>query len=239
MSEGDIFREVEEDMRRERLSKAFDQYGAYALGVAFIIIALAVGYTLNQNRTTERAEAGGAAFTKALSLAEAGKGDEAAKLLKDMAGGGQTVYRTLAQLELAAQALRAKDNAAASSHYLSVADDGTADPEFRDYATVQLSALQLETAPYETIVSQLGGLASGNSAWRFRAKELMALSAMKASKNAQAERALNELMTDADTPSGLRQRAEILLALLAGQSSPAPNQTKGAPGNADNAAKTQ
>ncbi len=40
----DIFREVEEEVRREQAKKLWDRYGAYVIGVAVLLVAVTAGY---------------------------------------------------------------------------------------------------------------------------------------------------------------------------------------------------
>src|SRR5690606_39609631 len=117
-------------------------------------------------------------------------------------------------LQLAADALENKDEQAAIEHYRAVAQDQAALRDFRDFATVQMMALQLEKASPEEMKVELEPLASGNSSFRWSAKELLALSAVRANKPDEAERIFGEILTDSQAPAQMRQRAEMMLSLL-------------------------
>jgi hypothetical protein len=236
MSEGDIFREVEEDLRREQLARAWDRYGAYILAVAFVIVALAIGYNIQKWRSTEQAAEGGEALTRAVNLLDEGKSEEANKLLQDLASRGRGNYPTLARLQLAAESVRDKNTQAALEHYRAVADDATAERDFRDFARVQAAALEIGTLSYDDMQSRLGGLAGGNSPFRFSARELIALSAMRTGNVADAEKRFGELLGDGESPAQMRQRAEIMLSLLVRRGESAAAQPQG---GAQNEARSQ
>lgn len=214
MSESDIFREVEEDLRREQLARAWDRYGAYVIGAAFIIIALAIGYNIQKWRSAEQAAQGGEALVRAVNLLDAGKTEEARKLLDDLAAQGRGNYGTLARLQLGAEAIRNSNTEAALGHYRAVAQDQAAERDFRDFAQVQVVAIELDKLSYDEVQSRIGALASGAGPFRFSARELIALSAVRANQPADAEKRFAELLTDAETPAQMRQRAEMMLSLL-------------------------
>ncbi len=233
-----FFREVDEDYRRDQTIKFFQTYGAYFLAGAFIIIALAAGYTLQQNRRAHQAAAGGDAFTAAVTLGEAGKTDEANKALAQLVKSGPGFYPVLARLHLAAGAVEKKEFDTARAQYGAVAADGAAPAEFRDFARIQLAALSLDKESFDTLARDLANFRTGTSRWRFAAKEILGLAAFREGKIADAERLFAELVSDGEAPQGMRQRAEIMLALLVEKPKAAPAEQ---PGKKDgtNDAKTQ
>src|SRR5271165_7198681 len=103
-----FFREVDEDYRRDRAIKFFQAYGAYIIAGAFVILAIVGGYSFEQRRRAQQAASGGDALTNALSLSEAGKGDDAEKALGALAGNGPGAYRILARLHEAAESVAKK-----------------------------------------------------------------------------------------------------------------------------------
>lgn len=209
-----FFREVDEDYRREQTIKFFQTYGAYFIGGAFIIIALAAGYTFQQNRRAHDAAAGGDALANAMMLSDAGKDGEARKALDELARSGPGSYPVLARLQLAAESVAKKEFDAARAEYSSVAADGAAPPELRDFARIQVASLSLDKVSYESLSRELESFRSGTSRWRYSAKEILGLAAFKEGKTADAERLFGEIASDGEAPQGMRQRAEVMLALL-------------------------
>jgi hypothetical protein len=59
-------------------------------------------------------------------------------------------------------------------------------------------------------------VSEGTSPWRFSARELLGLSAYKHDNMPEAEKQFSALASDESTPSNMRERADMMLALIAG-----------------------
>jgi hypothetical protein len=209
-----FFREVDEDYRRDQAIKFFQEYGAYLVAGAFVILAVVASYTFQQNRRAYQAAVGGDALANAMILAETGKQEESQKALTALAQNGPGSYRVVARLHAASESIAKNNLDAARTSYKEVADDETAPEAFREFARLQLAALSAGSASYDVLARDLESLQSGTSRWRFTAKEILGLAAFKEGKVADAERLFGELASDGEAPRGMRQRAEVLLALL-------------------------
>ena len=89
----DIFQEVDEDLRRERLEKLWQRYGNLVIAVCILIVAAVGawrGYEYWQNKKSTES---GAAFEAAVTLAEAGKHQEAEAAFAKLASAGSAGYR--------------------------------------------------------------------------------------------------------------------------------------------------
>jgi len=242
MSDSDnIFREVEEDMRREQLARLWDRYGVYILGAALAIILLVgafSGYRWYQARV---ASENGAAFFQASKQVDDGKLGDAAealgKIAKDAPGG----YRVLAKLELAAVHLKEGRKAEAGALYDEVAADSGADGILRDFARVQSAALKLDEADFAEITKRLDKIDADNNPWRYSARELLALSAYRSGNAAESEKLFTRILSDSLAPAEMRRRAESMLALIVKTPAPASaqNQTGTAPAAPQKDAATQ
>jgi len=209
-----FFREVDEDYQREQIIKFFQTYGAYFVAGAFIILALAGGYTFQQSRRATQAASGGDALTNAILLSEAGKQDDALKALNSLSNNGPGVYRAVARLHAAGESVAKNQLEAAREDYRSVASDGAAPQDLKEFAQVQLASLSVDKEGYDAVARELGALRSGTSRWRFAAKEVLGLAAFKDGRMTDAERLFGEIASDGEAPQGMRQRAEMMLALL-------------------------
>src|SRR5215472_8003790 len=139
-----FFREVDEDYQREQIIKFFQTYGAYFVAGAFIILALAGGYTFQQSRRATQAASGGDALTNAILLSEAGKQDDALKALNSLSNNGPGVYRAVARLHAAGESVAKNQLEAAREDYRSVASDGAAPQDLKEFAQVQLASLSVD-----------------------------------------------------------------------------------------------
>jgi len=237
-NEESFFREVDEDYRRDQTAKFFKTYGAYLVAGLFVILAIVGGYKWEMQRRATEAATGGDALSNALNLIEAGNQDEAEKALATLAGSGPGAYRVLARLHAAAESVAKKQPESALQDYRGVADDEAAPAALRDFARIQVAALSVDKESYDSLARQLDALRSGSSEWRFAAKEILGLAAYKEGKKAEAEQLYREIMSDGGAPAGMRQRAEVMLALLLEQSKAAQTESTGTKDGA-NEAKTQ
>jgi len=233
-----FFREVEEDYRREQTVKFFKTYGSYLIGGAFVILAIVGGYKYETQRRAAEGAKGGDALANAQNLIDAGNRDEAEKALATLAGNGPGAYRVLARLHAAAESVANKHLESALQDYRGVVDDAVAPSALRDFARIQIAALSVDKESYESLARQLEALRSGTSEWRFAAKEILGLAAYKEGKKDEAEQLFREIMSDGEAPAGMRQRAQVMLALLLEQSKTAPVESTGTKDRA-NEAKTQ
>ncbi len=237
MVEGDIFREVEEDMRREQYARAWNKYGVYVIIAAFAIVAGVAGYQVWQWWQAKQASQNGEAFINAAKLGEDGKPDEMIVAFGKLIDSDPRGYGVLAKLRLAqAEARRGKEEEAAS-HYGSVADDAFADSSLRDFARIQWASLQVDKLSEAEIRKRLEPLAAAGSPWRHSAREMIGLAAFKAGKSTEAEQYFQDIANDPESPSELRRRALTMLALIPKTSAPPQAAENKEP--ARNEAKTQ
>lgn len=210
----DIFREVDEEVRREQYLKLWRAYGKYAIAVALAIVIGVAGY--QGYREYERRQAHGAAerFALALADARAGKAREAAAAFERLAADAPSGYRSLAELQAAANFSTAGDNARAVEIYDRVAAGSGPDRRIRDLAQVLAAMLLLEEGKVDEAEARLGPVATGAGAFRHSAREMLALARLKSGDAKAARERFAELADDTATPPGIRARAAELLAAL-------------------------
>jgi hypothetical protein len=78
----DIFKEVDEDLRREQVRKLWDRYGPYVIGLAILIVVATAGYRGWEYWQERQAQATGDRFLAALALANKGEHEPAVAALK-------------------------------------------------------------------------------------------------------------------------------------------------------------
>ena len=85
MVEGDVFREVEEEMRKERMKALWDRFGTYIIGGALAIIVGVTGVKGWEYYKTTQANEAGARFEGALVFELDDKKNEARAVLEKLA----------------------------------------------------------------------------------------------------------------------------------------------------------
>jgi len=210
----DIFREIDEELRRDNLLKLWSRYRRYIIGVAVFVLIIAGGIVAWREHQLSERRAQSARYASALNLARDGKEDDAVKVFGAIAheGGG---YAVLAALEEAALKAKSGDREAAAAAYDRIAATGEVDPSFRGLA-VLLSVLQrMPEADPQSTIDRLAPLTASGNAWRPSAIELTALAKLKSGDKSGALGLFKSLADDESAPQSLRARAAEMAAALA------------------------
>src|SRR5690606_30486211 len=147
---------------------------------------------------------------------EAGKHQEAADAFARIAKDGTPGYRALARLREAGE-LPGRDAKAAVAIFEQAGGDASVPTSLRDLAAIRGGYLLLDTAPFGEMQQRLEPLTEQARPFRHSARELLAVSAWRSNDSAAARRWSETIVNDADTPATIRQRVEMLLALLPAQ----------------------
>ena len=216
----DIFDEVEEDLRADRLRRLLLRYGGLLASAAAAVV-IAVGgwqaWTWYQGRQAlETAQA----YVMAVKAAEqpAGPGrDTARSQFAAIAERGGAGYRTLARLREAALLAESGEAAGANALWDRIAGDGGGDPLLRDFANLQWALHNLDAADPAAVSARLRPLAVPGSPWHGLAQEAQALLALRQGQVDPARDTLRLLVQDTAVPQGVRQRASGLLEQIGPQ----------------------
>lgn len=211
----DIFREVDEEVRQDEYRRLWDKYGIYVIGLGLAIVLGVGGYKGWQAYQKSRAEAAGARFAEAMSLARRAKGQEAARMLAELSEDGPRGYATLARFRQAALLADSGERQRAIGLYDQLAADDGINPVMRGLARMRAALLLLDRAERGEIERRIAGLDTSDNAWRNSAREVLALAAYKAADHVAAERLYRKIVADPAAPGNLRQRAQVMLSLLA------------------------
>jgi hypothetical protein len=213
----DIFREVDEEVRREQLKKLWDRYGNYVVVAAVLLVAAVAAWRAYMWWEAKKAAETGAAFEAATTLAEAGKRSEAETAFAKIATDGTAGYRHLARMREAAE-LAQGDAKAAIAAYDQIVADRAVGPVLQDLAALRAGALLIDTGALEEAQRRLEPLAANDRTFRHTAREFLVLAAWRAGDAPAAKRWFDLIMTDAQTPAATRSRVEMLMALGTGAS---------------------
>ena len=182
----ELFDEVDEEVRREQLKKLWDQYSIYIVAGALLIIAGVGGWRGYQYLEAKKAAEAGAAFDKAVELSEQNKHAEAEAAFADLAAKAPSGYRMLARLRAAAE-VASRDPQAAAKMYDDIAADRSVGAEQQELARVRAAGLLLDNGELSrTCWQRLESSTAPEATFRHTARELLALSAWRASDTAAA-----------------------------------------------------
>ncbi|ACB95931.1 tetratricopeptide repeat protein [Beijerinckia indica] len=209
----DFFREVDEDVRRERILQFLGRFRFLIGGVILLILAGAVGWRITVSHRLAEAEAMGARYQAAIDLAQQGEGAQALAALKTLSEEAPQGYATLARLRAIDETV-ASDPVAAAGAYAALAEDSRYPAIFRDLAHLRALYLQVDQLDPKVFEDKAAALAKSDFAFRNSARELLALAALKRKDFDAAGHWLDEIVVDPAAPASMRQRAEAFLGLV-------------------------
>lgn len=210
----DIFREVDEEVRRDKAAEFWTKYQNWIIAVAILIAAGAGGWRWYEYQRRVAAEAAGAKFEEAIQLSRQGKTKEAEGAFETIARTGPTGYALLARLRAAGEAA-SRDPKEGIKLFDAIAADNSVDRSFREVARLRSAIMAVEQSDFDDARKRLEPLAATEGVFRHSAREMLALAAYKAGKYDVASEWLDRLIGDSQTPASLRQRAATLQALIA------------------------
>ena len=209
----DIFKEVDEELREERLTKIWKRIGPYVIGIlsgTIIITSAVIGY--REYDETQR-QNWGVQFAEAMNLSEEGNWQESLDLFDTLTEKTNLGYKTLSLFQAASLYARNGNKEKALEIYQSL-DSEALDENFQDLATLMLIYLQFDNADPEILEKRIEKLASKGNPWYYNAVELKGfLFAKQKNKEKQIE-IFNILSKDNKAPEGVRTRANDMLAIL-------------------------
>lgn len=207
----DIIDEVNDDLRREQLTRFWQRVGGYVVAASVVIIVATVSTVLWQNYTARRQAEATEAFLAADKTLKAGDYDSAARQFSALSEKSAKGLPTLAAMKQAYAHTQAGKDEKALETYMSLADNGAADKGMRDMARIYAaqimtgqegSSLQDITAVLQPVTGDEG------NPFRAIAREQLAHASLRYGDEATARRLLAELSSDMAAPVSLRRRAQ-------------------------------
>jgi hypothetical protein len=216
MADDNFIREVNEEYRQDQAKALFEKYGVWAIGVAIVIILATAGWRGYEYWQSKQAAASGDAFSKALTLVNEGKTDDAVKALGDLEKDGHGAYPVLARLRAATVLANKGDYKAAIADFDAVAADKSIPQAIRDIASLRAAYLLVDHGSYADVAKRAEALTDDSNPLRFSAREALGLAAWKGGKNADALKLFDEISGDPTAPAAIRQRANMMAELIRG-----------------------
>ena len=211
----DIFREIDEEVRRDKAAAILKRYGNVFLALAVIAIGAVAAWQYWVYRQNAAAQAEGARLEAALKSSRDGSSAEAEAALKDIASTAPAGYREIARFRLAAETAKG-DPAAGAAAFQALAADSSLSQLYRDLAGLRAGMLKVDTGTYDEVRAILEPISAAQGVWRHSAREFLGIAALKANRYDDAGSWFDAIMTDAQSPAALRQRTNLYLALVRG-----------------------
>lgn len=213
---GDIFREVDEELKQERYEKLWRSYGKYVIVGAVVVVAAVAGWKAWESYQTDQRYAEGKRFAAAVELMQDGKSGEASAAFSALAADAGSGYGILARFYQASLVAKGGDAAGAIGIYDGIADDGSVPGSMRDLAVVlgAFQALRVPSIDAATIEAKIQPMSAAGKTYRHIALEILALTAQRAGDMDKARANYRAIVDDAASPPGIRARASQMLNIL-------------------------
>ncbi len=209
----DIFREVDEEVRRDKALLFFQKYLYVFVGLFVLVVAVTAAWRISVHYQTQAAEKAGSQYEAAAELAHDGKSAEAEAAFDAIAKDGPAGYKTLARLQ-AINELSKRDAVAAAKAFTELANDPAYDASLAPVARLRAALLQIDTMDPKEFEQDMTAMAGPPGVFHSSARELLALAALKRGDYDAAGRWLDEIVSDPQAPASLRSRAEAFLGFV-------------------------
>jgi len=239
----DIFREVDEELRRQRAEDLWKSYGPYVIGAVVGIVALVAGISWWNASTQSAAEDAASRFVAADALVEEGQTQAAADAFAAIAASASGGYEVVASIRAAGLQAQAGDTEGAIATYDAIAS-GSGDDTLRGLAALRAALLMADTASADELKLRLTPLSVEGHPWRFSAIELLGYAALRDGDTAGAGELYQQLADANGAPPLVRERARDMLRGLqlegpiARQLPPAGSGSEGGADSTDGTAET-
>ena len=211
---GDIFQEVDEEVRRDRLNKLWKDYGSYIIVGAVAIVlgtTAAVGW---REYIEQRKEVDSDRFVAASDFADDGKHAEAAAAFRALSGEAGKGYALFARFRTADALKDSGDVEGAVQAFEEIASDNAVDDLYRGLATLLAIMHKIDDSAPEALRARLMPLLASEGAWRHSARELSGALALRTGDKELAKTEFQKLADDLLAPPGTRGRAAEILQIL-------------------------
>ena len=216
MSEENIFSEVDEELRNERMRNLWRKFAPLIIGV---VLAIILGVAAKEGWTYYKKSVSSASsdkFYAAIELADSGDIVGAQQALDLVIAEGSGQYPLLAQFRQAALLLETGKNQQAIAAYDALANS-TSDKRLRELALIYAASALVDTGDVAAVNARIGGLISPDNSMSTIAQELLGLTQYVAGDLDNAYQTFTSLLSDPLAQSENIARVQIYVAQLLSQ----------------------
>ena len=208
-----FLREVDENLRRDRMRDVARRYGVWAIGGLVLFLAAVAGWIYWQERQKQRSAGQSEELSAIFTDIGSNRLANAKPRLEALQTGGNSVVRATAILTQAAVALEAKDRKTALAKYKALAEADV--PEiYRQLGLIRATSLEFDSIKPEDVIARLQPIAKAGEPWFGSAGELTAMAYLKQGQRQPAARMFAAIAADQAVPESLRSRATQIAGTL-------------------------
>lgn len=209
-----FLREVDEDLRRDRMEVFARRYGVWLIAGVLLLLVASGGYLYWQNRQQEQSQQKSEELMAVYDQIGAGQNEQARTQLQGLKDADNDLVRAMALLADAVVALDSNDRAAALADYRAVASDEGIPDAYRNLALVRSTALEFDQLQPQQVVARLEPLTKPGNPWFGSAGELTAMAYLKQGQRERAGQVFASIAQDKTVPLTLRSRAVQIAGTL-------------------------
>ena len=200
-------REVDEELRRDRVTSVMTRYGWYIIGGVVLILAAIGGWIWWQSRQAELAGQQSEKLIQVIEQIERNNAKGAAGTIDELAASDQQGYRIAALFTRANAQISTGAVPAAVETLKGIAADADAPQPYRDAALIRQTQLEMDNLPPAQLEQRLRPLAQAGNAWHGSAGEMLAVALIRQQKFQEAGRVFEAMAKDMSVPDTIRARA--------------------------------
>lgn len=200
-------REVDENLRRDRLRDFFKENTGWLIGAVILFLAASGGMIWYQQHRENLAQEHAEQLAKIYKDIGVGNTSKVPQQLDDLSNSSSKAVRVSALFTRAAFAIQQSDNKLAIATYKKIVDDSSLPQAYRDAALIRQTALEFDQLDPQQVIARLQPLAKPESAWFGSAGEMTALALIKQGKKQEAGQLFATIAKDKDVPQSLRDRS--------------------------------
>jgi hypothetical protein len=216
MSNENIFREIDEELRTDRMRALWRRFAPFVIGGAFAIVALVA---VNEGWGWYTNSQSSAASEQLYAALDAAEGDDLAAAqaqLDALAANGSGGYPVLAEFRKAALLAEQGDTAGAVAAYDALANSQS-NQRLRELALLLAANILVDSGTLADVESRIATLATEDSQMRRVAGELLGLAQYKAGDYAAAQASFEGVLNDPLAQASIRNRMAYYLAQMLSQ----------------------
>ncbi|HEX3983243.1 MAG TPA: tetratricopeptide repeat protein [Acidisoma sp.] len=214
----DIFDEVDEDLRAERVARFARRYAVVFVALAVLVVIGVAGWQVwSWHRGQQDAKAASTFLTIMQQAGQRGSAADRQHLAEQFgaiaktAPGGYTTLAKLNEASLLADSGHLRD---AEPIWDGLINDDQVNPVLRQVATLGWASHEIDTAEPSLIQARLEGLAAEDSPWRPIALQYLALLNIRTGHTDQAIKTFQQVADDISTPMDMRNMANAMAQSL-------------------------
>ena len=210
----DVFEEVEEEIRSERLKRLARNWLPIVGGILLVALIAALSWWGWQSFESSRAHAGSIAYQRGLEALQSGDSAGAETAFTEAEKAGNGAYKSLALQQRAGIAVAA-NRIPDAIELFDQAARASGDPILRDTAVYKSALLMMDNgATLETLEAKLEPLTKAGRPLLPFAQEALGMARLQFNKPAEAREMFVLLTLGQEIPDAVRQRAQAAISMI-------------------------